>query len=283
QSAPSRDPAGAIAYIDPTGHVAVVDPLAADPGADATSYGRGRQLSIFPVWSSDGNRVAVITATSRGSRVELIDVAGGGEPLALLSAADRGPIYLNWSPDDDHLAVLSSAPDGSLVLDFVDVPAALAGKPVITTLGYGQPFYWVWSSTGRSVMVHRDVMRRQAVVGMSSIAGFDVGEPLPSPGAFQSPDISDSGRYLAYATTTAAENSVVVTGNPERGYDIQPVVTLAHRGLVAFAWRPGHEQLSVQGAKSEGSFTGDLELLDVRSGVATTLSVKDVVASFWSP
>src|SRR5690606_23916371 len=116
------------------------------------------------------------------------------------------------------------------------------------------------------LLVHRDVMRRAAVVGFSPISEFEVSHPLPWPGAFQAPDISTSGRYVAYASTLGSENAVIVTGNPERGAGTEPVAKLAQRGFVAFSWRPGREQLSVQGAKSAGSFVGELELLDVLSG-----------------
>jgi len=282
QAAPSpRDPAFAIAFIGPTGHVAVVDPRAEDPQAGATSYGGHRQVAIFPAWSSDGNRVAAVTATAQCSRVDVIDVAGGSGSTVMLAAGDRAPIYLNWSPDDRFLAVLSSTPDSTLALDLID--ATGTGGRTRTTLAFGQPFYWVWSATGRSLVVHRDVLRRTAVVGITAITGFDVREPLPWPGAFQAPDISTSGRYLAYASTFGSDNHVIVTTNPERGAGAEPVVKLTQRGFVAFSWRPGYEQLSVQGATSAGSFTGDLELLDVLTGVSTVLSAKEVVASFWSP
>lgn len=283
QAPAPRDPAYAIAYVDPTGHVAVVDPRSTDPEATHVSYGTERQLAVFPAWSSDGNRVAAVTAAVTGSRVDVIDVAKGGEPIVMLASADRGPIYLNWSPDDRYLAVLSSTPGSALALDLVDLRQSTGDEQQRTTFALGQPFYWVWSATGRSLLVHRDVLRRTAVVGISAVTEFDVRQPLPWPGAFQSPDISDSGRYLAYASTFGAERYVIVTGNPERGFAIEPVLRLAQRGFVAFAWRPGHEQLGVQGATSEGSFTGELELLDVLTGGSTTLSVKEVVAFFWSP
>lgn len=283
QSAPARDPAGAIAYVHPTGHVAVIDSPLAGEGSGLTVYGSGRQLAIFPAWSSDGNRIAAVTATERGGIVQIIDVANGGEPLVALEGQGRGPIYLNWSPDDRYLAVLSNTPAGILALDLVDMPAVMAGAPASRTLSFGQPFYWVWSATGRSILVHRDVLRRTAVVGLTSVAAFDVQRPLASPGAFQSPAISDSGRYIAYSSLDGSDGSVVVVGNPELGSSAEPVVRLPQRDLVAFGWRPGSEQLSVQGATSAGTFVGRLDLLDVASGVARTLSAKEVVASFWSP
>lgn len=52
---------------------------------------------------------------------------------------------------------------------------------------------------------------------------------------------------------------------------------------MAFAWRPGREQLSVQGATLPGYFVGPVVLLDAESGEARVVSEDLVVASFWSP
>ncbi len=251
---------------------------------EVTAYGAGPRQAIFPAWSSAGTRVAAVVAAPGGSWVEVVDVGRGGDPVVVLSAPDRGPIYLNWSPDDRHLAVLSSTQGEDLALDIVDVARAMGGdRGARTTLEYGQPFYWVWSPTGRTVLVHRDVLRDTALVGVSPITAFAVASPLPSPGAFQSPDISDSGRYVAYATHAGGGDSVVVLGNPERGAVGAPVAELAHEGLVAFAWRPGHDDLSVQGATDPGYFIGPVVLVEVASGEARVVSSDIVVGSFWSP
>lgn len=279
-TAGTLDPSNLIAFVTTNGHLAVVDP----DTLEATVFGTGLQRAIFPAWSSDGNRIAAVVATPGASHVDVIDVAHGAGPTVVLGARDRSPIYLNWSPDDRYLAVLSGAQNAPLALDIVSVEAALAGDPnARTTLSFGQPFYWVWSRTGRSLLVHRDVLRDGALVGLSGVDQFEVAVPLPSPGAFQSPDISESERYLAYATSDANGSRVVVTTNTARGGDGRAVAELAHDGMVAFAWRPAHEQLSVQGATTSGIFTGPVEILDVPSGASRVLTTDTVLASFWSP
>lgn len=275
-----QDPAGLIAYVTRSGHVAVVDP---DTG-EATELGAGSQRAIFPAWSSDGNRIAAVVATAVGTQVEVYDVARGLAPAVVLAERGLNPIYLNWSPDDTHLAVLSSSAGSALALDIIRVEDALAGRPdARVTLGLGQPFYWVWSRTGRSVLVHQNVLREDALAGMTRIDRLEVTAPLASPGAFQSPDISDSESYIAYAADDARGSRVVVASNPARSAAATPVVELAHEGLVAFAWRPGHDQLSVQGATTSGYFDGPVEVLDVPSGESRVITADMVLASFWSP
>ena len=96
----------------------------------------------------------------------------------VLASPARAPIYLNWSPDDRFLAVLSSTQESSLALDVIDVSRPGGARLERTTLSLGLPFYWVWSATGRSLRVHRDVMRRAAVVGLSPITEFEVRHAL---------------------------------------------------------------------------------------------------------
>src|SRR5690606_4371172 len=143
--------------------------------------------------------------------------------------------------------------------------------------------YWVWSPTGRAVVVHRDVLGEAALVGLTSVDSFAVASPLPSPGAFQAPDVSASGRFVAYAARDALGERVVVVGNPERGGGARTFAQLEGEDLMAFAWRPGREQLSVQGATLPGYFVGPVVLLDAESGEARVVSEDLVVASFWSP
>lgn len=273
-------PGGLIAFVDARGLLAVVDPLS----LEVTTYGSGLQRAIFPAWSSDGNRVAAVVADFSGGRVEVVDVAAGGSPRVALGRRDRSPIYLNWSPDDRYLAVLSSAPGRGLTLDLIDMPAFMLGEPSEPhTLSRGQPFYWIWSRTGRMLLVHRDVLSSDAIAGLTRLDDFEVRFPLPEPGAFQAPALSDSELFIAYAAASEAGGQrVVVAHNPERRA-FGEVRERAHQGLVAFAWRPGKEQLSIQGAASVGPAAGPLELLDVDSGEVRLLSAANVVGSFWSP
>jgi TolB protein len=280
---PGLDPSGLIAFVDPDGAVGLLDPRT---GAVRRSDGGGLERAQFPAWSSDGNRVAVIVADLAGGRVDVIDAAAGGAPTTIYRVAGQAPIYLAWAPGDRTLAILANAAGGTLALDLVEVEAALAGRPeAVRPYARGAPFYWTWSRTGRTLLVHQNVMGSAALVGSSPIDAFDVRAPLPDPGAFQSPALSSSERYLAYATLDAAgRREVVVLPNPARPDPSLRSASLPHQGMAALAWRPGHEQLAVQRATvpSPHAF-GPVDLLDADGGRVTRLSEDTVMASWWSP
>lgn len=280
---PGPSPAGWIAYVDADGRPAVRDPR---DGGPPVAFGGGLERAQFPVWSSDGNRLAVIVGDIAGGRVDLIDVARGDAPTTIYRPSGRSPIYLAWSPDDRTLAVLANRAGGGLALDLVDVSRALNGEPdAVRAFAQGAPFYWSWSRTGRSLLVHVDVMGPTRLAGVTGIDAFEVRRPLPDPGAFQSPAFSASERYVAYATLTAGgERRVVVAPNPELPAAGLFTRTLPHRGQAALAWRPGSEQLAVQSAAVPAPHAyGPVDLLDVATGEVTRLTDDPVVASWWSP
>ena len=276
-------PAGLIAFVDLDGRAALVDPT---DGRRVATFGGGLERAQFPTWSSDGNRLAVIVSDLAGGRVDVVDVAAGAEPVTVYRRPDRAPIYLAWAPGDRLLAVLANAAGGGLALDLVDVARAVAGDAdAVRAFARGAPFYWSWSRSGRALLVHQNVMGAAPLVGFSGVDAFGVRAPLPDPGAFQSPALSTSERYVAYATLGAGgERRVRVVPNPERPDPALTPRSLPHQGMAALAWRPGREQLAVQSAAvaSPHAF-GPVDLLDAATGQVTRLADGPVVASWWSP
>jgi TolB protein len=275
QVAPSA-PAGLIAYVDLDGGLALLDPRT---GATA-SIGAPGARSAFPVWSSDGNRVAAIVADQSGVRVDVVDVANGGAVATAHREPGRSPIYLGWSPDDRLLAVLVGLPTGGLALDLADP----AGGADVRTLAEGAPFYWSWSRTGRALLVHLDVGGPRALAGVTPVDAFDVRAPLPDPVGFQSPALSSDDRFVAYARREPAGRSVVVRPNPTRPDVAFDPVVLAFRGSAALAWRPGHPQVAVQRSTEPSPHPyGPIDLVDAQTGAVRRLTDDVVIASFWSP
>ncbi len=271
--------AGLIAFVDLDGGLALVDP---ETGTTA-SVGAVGVRSAFPVWSSDGNRVAAIVADQAGVRVDVVDVANGSEVATVHQEAGRSPIYLGWSPDDRLLAVLVGLPTGGLALDLVATDAT-GGDVGVRTLAEGAPFYWSWSRTGRSLLVHVDVGSPRALAGVTSVAAFDVREPLPDPVGFQSPALSSDDRFVAYARREPVGRSAVVRPNPERPDVAFDPVVLAFRGSAALAWRPGRAQLAVQRSTDPSPHPyGPIDLIDAETGAVRRLTDEFVIASFWSP
>lgn len=273
--ATAADPSNRIAYVDLDGRLALLDPATGDTVA-LTPTGA---FAAFPVWSSDGNRVAVIVADQAGGRVDVVDVAAGGALRTLHREAGRTPIYLSWAPDDRRLAVLVARPDGGLALDLVDVASG-----EVRPFAEGAPFYWSWSRTGRALLVHVDVGSSAARAGFTGVDAFDLRSPLPDPAGFASPALSASDRRVAYARGEPRGRSVVVRPNPERPDVAGDAVVLPLRGTAAFAWRPGAEQVAVQRSTGPSPHPyGPVDLVDAASGAVRRLSDDTVLASFWSP
>jgi TolB protein len=267
---------GLIAYVDLDGGLALLDP---ESGA-TRSVGPVGARSAFPVWSNDGNRFAAIVADQAGVRVDVVDVANGGQAATVHREPGRSPIYLGWAPDDRLLSVLVGLPTGGLALDLVDP----AGGAVVRTLAEGAPFYWSWSRTGRALLVHLDVGGPRALAGVTSVDAFDVRAPLPDPVGFQSPALSGDDRYVAYARREPVGRSVVVRPNPERPDVAADPVVLAFRGTAALAWRPGRAQLAVQRSTEPSPHPfGPVDLIDAETGAVRRLTDDVVIASFWSP
>jgi TolB protein len=306
QSGAPFDPAGAIAYVDPDGRVAVINP---DVGEAQPLAAGGLQRAQFPVWSSDGGEIAAIVSDMGGGRIDLFTFEAAAAPGAAPGAAapgaalgvsvrtiyrqaTRSPIYLGWSPTQPRLAVLASTRN-NLQLDLINVDIARAQQPnidaanaaALNPLAVGSPFYWDFTPDGTHLLSHRNVLRPTAQIELTPLETFEPVAVFSNAGAFQSPAISDSGRALAFATRNEqGARTVVVAPNPlsaDAAIEGRSVGTL---GVVAFAWRPGREQLSIQMPAAPGPHPyGPVELLDIASGAVKRLSDDTVIASWWSP
>jgi TolB protein len=211
REASSGPPApGHVAFVLPDGRAAMVDP----ESRLVTQLGLEPQHAQFPAWSPDGERVAFAAFTGGSARVDVADVRDAVSVTSVYSSASDAPIYLSWAPSGDLLAVLVVDREG-LALHLVDVAAARS-----RLFARGSPFFWSWSRTGDRLLVHRDVLGPRPLVGFTELGEFEVAEPLPDPGVFQSPALSPSERFVAYATRSAGDVRRVV---------VAPVVTSAPR------------------------------------------------------
>lgn len=229
----------------------------------------------FPAWSPDGRSIAAIGAgRADGGVFVMADVAASSTPL-YRSQRDL-PIYLYWSPDSRHVSFIASDPVAGLALYLADREGSQAGQ-VVTT---GQPFYWDWSRDGAQLLVHTGFVNSQPRLSLWDLAEAGSVSEWAAPGYFQAPDISASGRYLAYTEVTSDDRRQVVIVDRDEGRRI----TAPHRGLAALGWSPTDDQLLfMAGVGSAETTFGPLQLIDPLSGQTRLLTGAVALAFFWSP
>lgn len=292
-SAPS-DAAGHIAYVTPDGRPALVDP---DSGASYLLDERA-QRAQFPAWSPDGGAVTFISTGPDGPGVDLYRPALG-QRAQVYGSAEEPPIYHGWSPDSGRLAVLVNRV-GGLGLYLVDAAAAsvdasnargdvggsgLSDAPTAARLlASGAPFFWDWSPDGDALLVHRNVMSAEAEVGITGLDGYALGPTFAAPGAFQSPTVSPSGDWVAYATRDGGDTRRVVLERLASDGAAERRRELPHTGFTAFAWHPEEDVLAVQRAIAGGPHAyGPIVTIDAERGDLEPLVDDLALAFWWSP
>lgn len=263
-----------IALIDAFGRLCTCAP----DGSDYRVLTRRDRFYQFPAWSPDGRLVAAVGSDRSGAGVYIFEDDPHGQQIQLYrSAADdkRSPFYLYWSPDSQRLSFIANDPLGGIALHTVP-PLPLAESAVIA---YGQPFFWQWTPDSRELFIHA------GVAGSGRLALFEPRDTLDDtpnralPGYFQSPGISPTGDYLAYAMLDTQEQSrLVVESRDGRRQFVQ-----SHRGALALSWSPTGERLVYMAPEDEAShFFGPLHMLRP-GGQPRRLTPGPVLAFFWSP
>ncbi len=261
---------GRIALITSGGLLGTV---AADGGTPRLLTAPGRYYQ-FPAWSPDGAALAVIgSAPDHGGVFVLRDEAHASEGAETLhtSAAHR-PFYLYWSPDGRYLGFLATHPTDDMGLHL-----APRGGPA-RLLATGRPCFWQWAPTSDQMLVHRGF----GAAGTLAVLRVDgMSAALESaPGLFQTPGISPSGQYHAYARLDDdGVSSLVIarTGGP-------PLLAMPHHGAVALGWSPVRDQLAaICPTRPARSWYGPLRLYYPGSRTPRTLVEEDVLAFFWAP
>jgi TolB protein len=282
--------AGHIAFVLPDGQVAMVDPVT----TVVTPLGPPEHVGAFPTWAPDGERVAYLALAGLDALAAIVRARADEAPEVVYSSREDAPIYLSWSPDGALLALLV-ADLGGTELHLVDTATGEA-RP----FARGTPLYWAWSPSSDRVLIHLDVLQPTAVAGFSAVEAFAVPHPLPEPGVFQTPAISPSERFVAYATRTASDvRRVVLLSTPyaegvdgaELRADVrrpgdddpEPLVRreLPHMGQASLAWHPQRDLLAIQ--RSEPRGFGSLSLLDADTGELEVVVPGRSLAFFWSP
>ena len=223
-----------IAFINPSGQLVTIAP---DGTGARTLTPQGRQFQ-FPAWSPTGNDIAVIGAGTESGVFTVKDSAD-----AELRALYGNPaIYLYWSPDGEKVGFLAQG-ESSLELQVAATGEAQAQNTQqnVQQVASGSPLYWQWGRDSENLLVHTGVLDG-GELAFYSLTG-PVGEPLATPGFFNAPGLSASGKYLAYAELGGGGTRVILGGNTPQNAQLRR--ELPYEGLAVLSWSPATDQLAV--------------------------------------
>lgn len=298
--------APAAAQSDPVPRSDAADPLPADLAFVAPdgrvgwlpAGGSGVQLLgdagasyAFPVFSPDGRSLAAIERRDGVARAVVFDLRTSGPegvvPDAWFARADAPVIYLDWRDDGTALLLLVGDARG-FALQLADAGGAIAERAA------GAPLFW--DETEDGTVVHLGGPGRPRLIELD--AQGELVRDWASPGAFRSPAVSPSGRWLAYgellpgdvrravvARRTAATSPDDAGGGAstlgEADVDRR---ALEVRGLTAFAWHPARDLLALTRPFAEVPHSfGPLGGLDADTGMFEAWTDASVLAFWWSP
>ena len=239
-----------------------------------------RLVWSWPTWSPDGNWVAAFAVEAGDERVGPVRVmslsADGSEEVLWFETGADAPIYLQWRPDGQALALLTQK-DDELALGAIQRTALGKLRAVET----GVPLFFEWTRDGSRLFCHAS--ERGAASGrlvLRDVFGEAADTILAHPpGSFCAPVFA--GGEAIWGTPEDG-GTLLVAGDPLRG-TWRPL--LNRKGLLALVPAPrGAPLVAVSSAPGgEGNPYDGIDLLDLRDGSLRPLTRQACLAFFWSP
>ncbi len=248
--------------------------------ASWTQLAPPRQSWSWPTWSPNGRWVAAFAVETGDERVGPVRVvsmkADATEEELWFETGVAAPIYLQWRPDGQALALLTQG-DGELALGAIERAALGRLRPVET----GVPLFFEWTPSGSRLFCHAS--ERGAAAGRLILRDVFGGAPdtllAHPPGSFCAPVFV--GQEAIWGTPEDG-GTLVVAGDAERG-TWRPLVN--RKGLLALVAAPaGVPMVAVSSATGgEGSPYDGIDVIDLRDGSLRSLTRLSCLAFFWSP
>ena len=272
---------GKLAYIGDDFNIYTLDFTTSDIN-QLTLDGKRQAKYEFPTWSDDG-QLAYFCCSVRGFNSLHLSVYlsadGKSEGLLYYDQAGERHVYAYWSPETctiescADLAVLIQDPaESQLKVELFNSHDRQNGQ---RSLGNGTPFYYSWSPSGESLLVHRNnsLLEYYSILSADVISAFD--DPL---GMFLSPSWSPVDNRILFASLSDTDTSRLTILNDKT----QQIIADNLQGVVSSLWSPNGRYVAYRIANSES--ISSVYVVDSENGELVARSnVSGVLSFFWSP
>ncbi|MEO6625574.1 MAG: hypothetical protein ABIN37_12190, partial [Burkholderiaceae bacterium] len=192
---------GLIAYLSGDGNIYTIDQAGGHKTNVTTDAFVDENSFLFyglPTWSPDSQSLAFASYTGvRGenpSSMSLFTARKDGSDLLEALKSETPLIFYYWSPDNEHVGLISSTTSNGLAFEVV----SRAGERQLVDAG--APFYWSWSPDGHAVLAHAG----GASDGRLSLLQLEPSVTEQafglSPSEFRAPAFSPDGRQVLIAS-----------------------------------------------------------------------------------
>ncbi len=284
-----RDPpvTGQIAFIGTGRQVHVIRPDGSSRRAvtyprqlDALSRWGGAAANdacSWPCWSPDGSWLACFRAHRGRTGSETVNIVevDGVEERQLLRIPAGAPVYAQWSPSGDALAVVLQTQQ-HLELWICD-PDRVGEQRLID---HGAPLFFTWTPDSRHLLIHAG--NREGRPGRLLLRDRAAGTPpalfATPPGSFCTPLIV--GGQAIYVSREGTD-SVLFAAQPDGS---TPAELTRLEGLLAIVASPDQDRVAVA-ASDAGERTPyqGIWLVDLVDGHTVRATDESCLAFFWSP
>ncbi|MDP6935018.1 MAG: hypothetical protein QGG40_19000, partial [Myxococcota bacterium] len=239
----------------------------------------GKDANTWPCWSPDGRWLVCFQASDgedvagpAGVSVVQVD---GVEERQLVELQGPLPIYAQWSPSGDAVAVLAQVEDE---LQLITCRMDEVGNHLM--LEHGIPLFFSWCPDGTQVLVHvgsRETGKGRLV--LRDVNGEGIGHEFEdAPGSFCTPLLVRE--QAIYVASHGKQSVLSVSGLA--GEDPRHLLPLD--GLLATVLSPDGSSVAVTSApRGESTPYEGIRVVELSDGSERVLTQDECMAFFWSP